>query len=263
MSFGIATFFFGIWHFGVESMLDFNTHDLSEHVGALVDRAMERDAALLPPRAYLGASSLGEDCARRLQFQYFNTPKDAGRHFPGRVLRVFARGHRVEDWMADWLRLAGFDLRARNEHGEQFGFTAAEGRMRGHADGVIVAGPSGFRYPMLWENKAVGAKTFRELRKKRLTASRPIYATQVALYQAYLGLHEHPALFTAICADDMAIYAERVNFDRGLAQRASDRAVHILRACDSAELLPRISTTPTHQTCRYCPWQDRCWSLPH
>lgn len=243
-------------------MLDFNTHDVSEHLGRLIDTGMEHEAALLPPRAYLGASSLGEDCSRRLQFQYFDAPRDHGRHFPGRVLRVFARGHRVEDWMAEWLRLAGFDLRHRNDRGEQFGFAAAGGRVRGHADGLIVSGPDSFRYPMLWENKAVGAKTFRELQKKRLAASRPVYATQIALYQAYLGLHEHPALFTAICADDMAIYAERVSFDRGLAQRASDRAVEILRACDAAELLPRISTTPTHQTCRYCPWQDRCWSLP-
>ncbi|WP_408951457.1 PD-(D/E)XK nuclease family protein [Lysobacter sp. Hz 25] len=243
-------------------MLDFNTHDLSDHLGTLVDAAMEREAALHPPRTYLGASSLGEDCARRLQFQYFNAPKDVGRHFPGRLLRVFARGHRVEDWMAEWLRLAGFELRTRNEKDEQFGFATAEGRVRGHADGVVVAGPDSFSYPMLWECKCVGNKTFRELQKKKLAASRPVYAAQVALYQAYLGLHEHPALFTAICADNMEIYAERVVFDRGLAQRASDRAVQILRACDAAELLPRISTTPTHQTCRDCPWQDRCWALP-
>ena len=243
-------------------MLDFNSHDVSEHVGAMLDRALEREAAGTPARAYLGASSLGEECSRRLQFQFFDAPKDFGRHFPGRLLRVFARGHRVEDWMADWLRLAGFDLRTCNDQGEQFGFAAAEGRVRGHADGVIVGGPGSFRYPMLWENKAVGAKTFRELQKKRLAVSRPVYAAQIALYQAYLGLHEHPALFTAVCADDMAIYAERVVFDRGLAQRASDRAVQILRACDAGEALPRISTTPTHQTCRSCPWQDRCWRLP-
>ena len=165
--------------------------------------------------------------------------------------------------MADWLRSAGFDLRTRDSAGQQFGFETADGRVRGHADGIIVGGPGAFRYPMLWENKAIGAKSFRELQKKRLAASRPVYATQIALYQAYLGLHEHPALFTAICADGMQLYAERVTFDGGLAQRASDRAVAILRACDAGEPLPRISTTPTHLTCRSCPWQDRCWSLPH
>ncbi|UZW61823.1 PD-(D/E)XK nuclease family protein [Lysobacter enzymogenes] len=243
-------------------MLDFNSHDLSEQLTAIVDAAMEREAASRPARAYLGASSLGEECSRRLQFQFFDAAKDCGRHFPGRLLRVFQRGHQMEDWMADWLRAAGFDLRTHDDGGQQFGFETAGGRVRGHADGIIVGGPDEFRYPMLWENKAVGTKTFRELQRKRLALSRPVYATQIALYQAYLGLHEHPALFTAICADDMSIYAERVVFDRGLAQRASDRAVEILRACDAAELLPRISTTPTHQTCRGCAWQDRCWSLP-
>ncbi|WP_394538781.1 PD-(D/E)XK nuclease family protein [Lysobacter enzymogenes] len=244
-------------------MLDFNSHDVSEHLGSLIDVALERSAAAESARSYLGASSLGEECSRRLQFQFFDTPKDIGRHIPGRVLRVFKRGHRMEDWMAEWLRLAGFELRTHTDAGAQFGFKAADGRVAGHADGIIVAGPDSFRYPMLWENKAVGTKTFRDLQKKRLAASRPVYAAQVALYQAYLDLHEHPALFTAVCADDMAIYAERVVFDRGLAQRASDRAVEILRACDAGEALPRISTTPTHYTCRSCPWQDRCWSLPH
>ena len=39
------------------------------------------------------------------------------------------------------LRLAGFDVRTHNRKGEQFGFSAANGRFRGHIDGVIVAGP--------------------------------------------------------------------------------------------------------------------------
>lgn len=243
-------------------MLDYNHHDLSEHVSTLVDNALERAEASSEPRLYLGASSLGDACARRLQFQYFVTPKDHGRHFPGRVLRIFARGHRAEIWMADWLRQAGFDLRTQSR-GEQFGFSSADGRMRGHADGIIVAGPPSFDYPMLWETKAIGASSFRELQRKRLALSRPVYATQVALYQAYLNLHANPALFTALNMDTMELYAERVPFDGGLAQRASDRAADILRACDAGEPMPRVATTPTHIECRFCAWQDRCWALPH
>ncbi|ALN60843.1 hypothetical protein GLE_5502 [Lysobacter enzymogenes] len=67
--------------------------------------------------------------------------------------------------MADWLRLAGFELRTHTEAGGQFGFKAADGRVAGHADGIIVAGPASFRYPMLWENKAVGTKTFRDCKR--------------------------------------------------------------------------------------------------
>ena len=240
-------------------MLDYNRHDVSEQIGALIDQALEADDARTPPRTYLGASSLGDPCARRLQYQFFATPKDHGRHTPGRTMRVFHRGHGMEAWMAQWLRQAGFALRTHDADGEQFGFALADGRIRGHADGILEGGPDGVLYPALWENKAVGAKTFGELQRKRLVSARPVYAAQVALYQAYLQLHAQPALFTAINADDMAIYAERVPFDAALAQRASDRAVDILRACDMGERLPRIATTPTHFECRGCAWQDRCW----
>lgn len=81
----------------------------------------------------------------------------------------------------------------------------------------------------------------------------------MAIYQAYLGLHEQPALFTAVNADTMEIYAERVPFDAALAQRMSDRAVKVITATEAGELLPRAFVDPTHFECRMCPWQDRCW----
>ncbi len=183
-------------------MIDFNpSATLGERIEALIDRAMQREAAEQPPRHYLGASRVGVACERALQFEYAQAPVDPGREFPGRLLRVFQRGHVIEDCMVQWLRSAGFDVRTRNTQGEQFGFSTAGGRLRGHCDGVIVAGPDGFDYPMLWENKCVGAKSWREMRKARLAKSRPVYAAQVALYQGYLELHEHPALFTAVNAD--------------------------------------------------------------
>ena len=67
------------------------------------------------------------------------------------------------------------------------------------------------------------------------------------------------ALFTAINKDSEEIWFELVPFDGGLAQRMSDRAVRVITATDSQELLPRHATTPTHVECKFCPWQDRCW----
>ena len=86
-----------------------------------------------------------------------------------------------------------------------------------------------------------------------------MYAAQVAVYQAFLELHEHPALFTAVNADTMEIYAELVPFDGGLAQRLSDRAAQLIAATDAGEQLPRSYNDPTHFECRMCAWQDRCW----
>ncbi len=244
-------------------MIDFNSSaQLGERIAALIDRAMQREAADKPPRQYLGASRVGIACERALQLEYAKAPVDPGREHPGRLLRVFERGHLIEAAMIRWLRAAGFDLRTEDSQGRQFGFSSAGGRLAGHIDGVILDGPAGFAYPMLWENKCVGAKTFRELRNAKLAKARPVYAAQVALYQAYMGLHEAPALFTAVNADTMDIHAEAVPFDAALAQRMSDRAVRVIDATATDELLPRAFHDSTHFECRACAWQDRCWSQP-
>ena len=161
--------------------------------------------------------------------------------------------------MVAWLRDAGFDLRTRKADGEQFGFSVADGRLQGHIDGVIVGGPEGFAYSALWACKCLGNTSWSDLEKKGLAISKPIYAAQVAIYQAYLELHEHPAIFTALNADTMEIYTELVPFDAALAQRMSDRAAKVITATEAGELLPRAFHDPTHFECRMCAWQDRCW----
>ncbi|MBG1252178.1 hypothetical protein [Burkholderia pseudomallei] len=241
-------------------MLDFNSAaSLSGRITALVDAAMQHTRAQQAPRQYLGASRLGVACERALQYEFVQAPVDPGRDTPGRVLRIFERGHVIEDCMVAWLREAGFDLRTRDRHGEQFGFSVADGRLQGHVDGVIVGGPEGFAYPALWENKCMGVKSWREIDKSGLAVSKPVYAAQVAVYQSYLKLHEQPAVFTAVNADTMDIYAELVPFDAGLAQRMSDRAVKIIAATEAGELLPRSFTDPSHFECKFCPWAERCW----
>ena len=244
-------------------MMDFNaSKSLSGQLTALIDAGLQQSRAAQPRRTYLGASRLGVACERALQYEFADAPVDPGRETDGRLLRVFERGHVIEDCMVTWLRAAGFELRTRTDAGEPFGFSALDGRLQGHVDGVIVAGPdlghdSG--YPALWENKCLGAKSWRELERHRLAVAKPIYAAQVALYQAYLELHAHPALFTAVNADTMEIHAELVPFDAALAQRMSDRAVKVITATEAGELLPRSFSDPTHVECRMCPWQDRCW----
>lgn len=241
-------------------MLDFNASaSFSERVGVLVDAGLHARREREAQRTYLGASRLGVACERALQYEYAGAPVDPGRETEARILRIFERGHVVEDCVAGWLREAGFDLRTHDARGGQFGFSVADGRLRGHADGVIVGGPEGFDYPCLWENKCLGAKSWRELLKHRLAVSKPVYAAQIAVYQAYLDLHAHPALFTAVNADTMELYAERVPFDAGLAQRMSDRAAKVIAATGAGELLPRGFTDATHFECRFCPWADRCW----
>ena len=248
----------------MDGALDFNHREkppaFVDEVNVLIDQALVAESATRPQRDYLGGSRLGESCSRRLQYEYLKAPKDTGAGFSGQSLRIFALGHVLEDLAIEWLRKAGFDLRVRNRHGEQFGFSAAGGRVQGHADGVVVAAPNGMAVPALWECKSANAKNWRDIVKRGVTLAKPIYAAQIALYQAYLGLTEAPALFTAINKDTCEIWHEPVPFDGALAQASSDKAVQILRACDAGELLPRHTADPEHFECRFCAWKERCWA---
>ena len=128
---------------------------------------------------------------------------------------------------------------------------------------MIVAVPAGvpMAVPALWEHKALNKKSWQDTVKRGVTISKPVYAGQIALYQAYMGLPA-PALFTALNKDTCELHHELVPFDPALAQALSDRAVTILRATDARELLPRHTTNPDHFECRMCSWRERCWRLP-
>ena len=223
------------------------------------------DAALLArqrqqrPRDYLGGSRVGEPCARKLVYEITHAPKD--RDFNADILRVFDAGHQFEALSIRWLRLAGFDLRDRGPDGGQIGFVAAGGRLRGHADGVIVTGPDiGIGWPSLWEHKALGQKSWTDLVKRGLRLSKPIYFAQVQLYMAYLELEV--ALLTALNRDTLALHHEAVPFDAAEAQRLSDHAVDILGAADAGELPPRVAQAADFYLCRLCPYATRCWETP-
>ncbi len=119
----------------------------------------------------------------------------------------------------------------------------------------------------VWECKTMNARNWRACVKDGVAVSKPVYAAQIALYQAYMdasvpGLAANPALFTAINKDTAELHHELVPFNTELAQRMSDRAVRVLSATDAGELLPRIARDRDHFECRMCAYANRCWSLP-
>ncbi len=252
-------------------MLDFNHQPtLAEKITVLIDQTIVEKDKQQTPRQYLGASRLGVICERALQYEYLHTPKDESRDFNGQTLRIFQAGHVFEDLIIDWLREAGFDLYTQKKDGYQFGFSVANGRIKGHVDGVFNDGPDeiGMRYPALWECKSLNNKSWKDTVKRGVAVSKPVYAAQMAIYQAYMetaipGISQNPALFTAINKDTAELYFELVPFDASLAKKMSDKAVRILSACDAGELLPRMTRDPSHFECKFCSWQDRCWQEVH
>ncbi len=110
----------------------------------------------------------------------------------------------------------------------------------------------------------MNAKNWRACVKDGVTVSKPVYAAQIAIYQAYMessvpGISVAPALFTAINKDKAELHHELVPSDAALAQRMSDRAVRILQATDAGDLLPRIAASRDFFECRFCSNAERCW----
>jgi hypothetical protein len=251
-------------------MLDFNHRpQFHELMAQIIDTALDAERAQQPPRDYLGASRLGVVCERALQYEYAGASVDPGRGFSGRVLRIFEVGHELEDLVVRWLRLAGFELHTRKADGGQFGFSCAGGRLQGHVDGIIQAAPAelGLSFPMIFECKTMADKHWKVFAKSGVAVTKPVYAAQIATYQAYMegsidGISRNPALLAAVNKDTQDIWFELVPFDAALAQRMSDRGVLVITATDAGDLLPRAFHDPTHFECRMCAWQDRCWSTP-
>ncbi|MDR1551812.1 MAG: hypothetical protein LBS14_04010 [Holosporaceae bacterium] len=145
--------------------------DLSTQVNGFIDKSLLQNTEA--PREYLGASLLGNKCARCIQYTFIGTRPD--KPDTGRQSRIFEIGHVLENVVANWLKNAGFELQICDESGKQFSFSQANGRIQGHVDGIIHDGPITAKYPILWECKTMKAVSWRDLVKDKLEIANPQY----------------------------------------------------------------------------------------
>lgn len=241
--------------------IDFN-HQInrSERLTHILNDAMIKQNGEQTPRNYLGASRLGVECARSLQYEFFHAKKDEGKDFNGQTLRIFQVGHILEELIISWLQLSGADVVNYDKNGKQFGFSTGNGLIKGHVDGIIKGGNEEFGpFPRLLEIKTANAKKWKEFEKNKLKKANWVYWVQIQLYLAYMGLEQNPALFVVINKDTQELYFEDIPFDPAAAQDASDRAARIVQCCLAGELLPREYPSQDFYQCKWCNWGSRCW----
>jgi len=237
-------------------MINLNRANLSlEPINSAINTALERVAAKTERHReqYLGASVLGHECLRRVQYDWWCRSE-----IPAQDCERFDRGHYFEERMRRHLIAAGFKFAPR----EAWEFTAVGGAMRGHCDGIIIHGPDLLGaypiYPLIWEHKCLKATSWREIERDGLESKHSNYLAQVVLYQAYLNV-TNPALFTVTNADTCEWLHFFVPFDAERAQLWSDRAANIIEATRASELLPRAFSNPEKWPCNRCPHNERCW----
>lgn len=244
-------------------MVNFNEQshdgDVSDLINTYIDKKLEEDNQKEERRNYIGGSSIGDPCKRKLQYRLIAVEPD--KKFEGKTLRIFNAGHAYEEMAVGWLTRAGWELRDRDRHGKQFGFSHADDQIKGHVDGIITNSPLNESYPYLWECKSANDSTWKKFKKNGVEKTNKIYYAQIVVYQLFMQLTDVPALFTVVNKNTQEIYHERVPFNSEFAQQCTDNAALIVEATKHKELMPRIAFERDHFSCRFCEFNVRCWEV--
>ena len=214
-------------------------------IQALIDKHHEAKAEV--PRSHLGVSTLGHACDRWLwlSFRWAVQPS-----FPGRILRLFRRGHEEEANIINDLRAIGMDVRkVSSQHRVDFG-----SHVSGSLDAIIDSGvPEAPKTKHVAEFKTHSKKSFDALVKDGVEKSKPEHFVQMQVYMAGTGLDR--ALYLAVCKDDDRIHTERVKLDKDVADKAVRRGHYIALS----DRMPQpLSTDPSWYQCKFCDAQEFC-----
>jgi hypothetical protein len=233
---------------------DFNRTELSTlPINIAINALLEAHVSTEATRGYLGASAVGHSCLRKMQYDWLCDPVH-----PLRLRDIFDRGHFFEAQSRAHFERSRFVFADK----ERLAFEALGGWLRGHADGIFVAGPklpSGAGYPCLWEHKAVYAKGWRGVERDGLEKTYPAYAAQIGLYQRFLGVDEHPAIVTVVNSDTCDRLHLLVPFDAERTATWIARAQTVIDATRAGELLSRLTNHSDDWRCKMCGHRERCW----
>lgn len=202
-------------------------------------------------RRHLGASILGEECGRAIWYGWRWATKP---HFPGRILRLFNRGHLEEARFIAMFLMIGAQVYQQDENGKQFRISHANGHVGGSGDGVLIGIPD---LPegtaCLLECKTHGEKSFLELVKKGVRDAKWSHYVQMQIYLRKMGLPV--ALYAAVNKNNDEIYLELIELDSTTGDQFLERGLRITLMSDPPK---RINESPGFFKCRWCDHRPVC-----
>jgi len=199
-------------------------------------------------RGHMGGSILGNPCERALWYMFRWTFKE---NFPGRIRRLFRRGHNEEQTIVSDLRKIGIDIRdvGNNQARVEFG-----SHVSGSIDGVIKSGVPGHETDQfIAEFKTHNQKSFDGVSRHGVQKSKPGHYAQMQVYM--LGKKIYKSLYIAVNKNNDEMYTEIVEFDKEYAERLLRKGEWISLADEAP---PRISKDPTWFACKFCPAKHIC-----
>ena len=218
-------------------------------VESLIDEHWRNQSEL--PRPHLGGSTLGKECERALWYGFRWTTAAS---FPGRIRRLFRRGHHEEVWFVDDLKAIGLDILERDPvTGKQFLYSDIGGHVGGSADGLGMNVPEAPKTPHILEFKTHSEKSFLDMKKKGVEKSKPLHFSQVQIYMHWQGFTR--ALYVAVNKNTDELYSERVRYDPIVAKALVEKARRIITATTPP---PKLYADPSFFECKFCDHHANC-----
>jgi hypothetical protein len=204
-----------------------------------------------PYRSHLGVSLIGRECARDLWYGFRWAKKPT---FPGRILRLFNRGHLEEARFIALLQMVGCQVWYETEDGGQFRLSDFGGHFGSSLDGVVRGVPDLPEDATAYaEFKTSSDSMFKKVKKTGLQDAKPEHFTQMQICMRKFDLLY--GLYVVVNKNDDTLYAEIIELDTNHADSFIERGRSIIFT-DEAPL--RINTSPTWFKCKMCDKKDIC-----
>jgi hypothetical protein len=195
-------------------------------------------------RDYIGASSIGHPCYRRIWFAINDYPQTIIAPRPKRILEM---GKMLEGMIINWLREVGLII-------QRIPFAVIDKQLtyfKGHYDALIVNKDGSPLY--ILEIKTAKDSSFSQFKSHGLKRWNEQYYAQVQSYMGMSGIKK--SIIIVLNKDNADMWDEEIEFDEAYYLGLRDKAKLIKEAKIAP---PRVNGSPLYYLCRMCPFSEEC-----
>lgn len=204
-------------------------------------------------RTHLGASVIGNECARYLYYHFRWFKKEI---HSARMHRIFGQGHAIEAQIRALLTACGAEfIDTVDTEGKQLRFSDFGGHFGGSVDGLFRWPAIGLVNAVLLEckSKKTGSP-FNSLVKDGVEVSEPRHFAQQSVYGKAFNITH--ACYITYNKNDSSIYVEIVELSTATAEEMRNKALQVITTKVPP---PRLSNKETFWICKMC----SLWGVCH
>lgn len=218
---------------------------MTKDITALIEEAFTKEKRE-EPRAYIGASGIGNSCLASIAFSFRGYPDTAP---DSKLKRIFRDGHRIEDVVVKDMRKAGLHVMEKDPMtGRQWRYTTFGGHAMGNADGLMETDGETVGV----EIKSMNDSKHKEFASKGVKTSHPMYYDQMQFMMGLSGIQRF--VLVAYNKNNSSYHHEYVDFDMFRFESLMLKVEQVI-----SNQAHRIATDESDWRCKSCFKLDACW----